>query len=348
MAYTNLTQVGALTSGSITSFGTIATGNTISGTTLTATGLSSAGIVTNTAGGLLGTVATIPVANGGTNIASYSIGDLLYASAGTTLSKLSDIATGNCLISGGIGVAPSWGSCAGSTGAIIQAPTLTSTNTITPITTNVVGLTVNGTSGATPATAVSIVQGGAADALAISSTGSNTATNGIDLSGTFTGELINSANFKVTSAGQITLAGGLSPDITTAAAGTANKLTIQPGSSNSATSTGGNLVLQAGNDTGATSATGGSVSILGGTATVGTTTTGGSVSIDAGTGTTANGTINIGGTNDAPVVIGKSSGTSNLTLGSSSAAQQVLIANGAGATTVATYQCQHWLAATSP
>ena len=51
----------------------------------------------------------LPVANGGTNISSYTIGDLLYASGTTTLSKLADIATGNVLLSGGVGVAPSYG-----------------------------------------------------------------------------------------------------------------------------------------------------------------------------------------------------------------------------------------------
>src|SRR6185369_2586661 len=79
--------------------------------TVTLSGLATAGIVTNTSGGVLGTTATVPVANGGTNIASYTIGDLIYASGATTLSKLADVATGNCLISGGVGVAPSWGSC---------------------------------------------------------------------------------------------------------------------------------------------------------------------------------------------------------------------------------------------
>lgn len=48
-------------------------------------------------------------ANGGTGNSSYTTGDLLYASAATTLAKLADVATGNALISGGVGVAPSWG-----------------------------------------------------------------------------------------------------------------------------------------------------------------------------------------------------------------------------------------------
>ncbi len=51
----------------------------------------------------------VPVENGGTGIASYAVGDMLYASGATTLSKLADVATGNVLIAGGVGVAPAWG-----------------------------------------------------------------------------------------------------------------------------------------------------------------------------------------------------------------------------------------------
>lgn len=51
----------------------------------------------------------VTAAQGGTGITSYTTGDLLYASASTTLSKLAAVATGNALISGGTGTAPSWG-----------------------------------------------------------------------------------------------------------------------------------------------------------------------------------------------------------------------------------------------
>jgi hypothetical protein len=54
----------------------------------------------------------LPVANGGTNIASYTIGDLIYASGATTLSKLADVATGSVLKSGGVATAPEWGTLA--------------------------------------------------------------------------------------------------------------------------------------------------------------------------------------------------------------------------------------------
>jgi hypothetical protein len=51
----------------------------------------------------------VAVANGGTGVASYTTGDIIYASDATTLSKLADVATGNALISGGVGAAPAWG-----------------------------------------------------------------------------------------------------------------------------------------------------------------------------------------------------------------------------------------------
>ena len=66
----------------------------------------------NTAGQLDATdglVGAVPAANGGTGQASYTVGDLLYASGTTALAKLADIATGNALISGGVGAAPSYG-----------------------------------------------------------------------------------------------------------------------------------------------------------------------------------------------------------------------------------------------
>lgn len=52
---------------------------------------------------------TIAANRGGTGQSSYAVGDILYANTTTTLAKLADVATGNALISGGVGVAPSWG-----------------------------------------------------------------------------------------------------------------------------------------------------------------------------------------------------------------------------------------------
>jgi hypothetical protein len=50
-----------------------------------------------------------PATAGGTGQTSYAVGDILYANTTTSLAKLADVATGNALISGGVGVAPSYG-----------------------------------------------------------------------------------------------------------------------------------------------------------------------------------------------------------------------------------------------
>ena len=85
-------------SGTVTSVGVSGgtTGLTFSGGPITSSG-------TITMGG------TLDADNGGTGQSSYAVGDILYASTTTALSKLADVATGNALISGGVGVAPSWG-----------------------------------------------------------------------------------------------------------------------------------------------------------------------------------------------------------------------------------------------
>jgi len=51
----------------------------------------------------------LPGTLGGTGQSSYTIGDILFASTSTALSKLVNVATGNVLLSGGVGVAPSYG-----------------------------------------------------------------------------------------------------------------------------------------------------------------------------------------------------------------------------------------------
>jgi hypothetical protein len=63
----------------------------------------------NTSGTAAGLSTTLVATSGGTGQSSYAVGDILYASTSTALSKLADVATGNALISGGIGVAPSYG-----------------------------------------------------------------------------------------------------------------------------------------------------------------------------------------------------------------------------------------------
>lgn len=52
---------------------------------------------------------TLPAPNGGTGNAVYAVGDLLYASTTTALSRRAAVATGNALISAGVNTAPTWG-----------------------------------------------------------------------------------------------------------------------------------------------------------------------------------------------------------------------------------------------
>jgi hypothetical protein len=77
------------------------------------------------------TTGTLAVARGGTNIGSYTIGDLICASAATTLSSLADVAAGAYLRSGGVATAPLWSTLTLPNAATAyRLPVATSTNTI--------------------------------------------------------------------------------------------------------------------------------------------------------------------------------------------------------------------------
>lgn len=81
----------------------IATGNAlITGGVGVAPSYGKIGLTTHISG-------TLPVANGGTNLTSYTTGDIIVASAAGTLARLNDVATGNALISGGVGATPLYG-----------------------------------------------------------------------------------------------------------------------------------------------------------------------------------------------------------------------------------------------
>lgn len=70
------------------------------------TGLTGTGALA--AGSLATGFTAVSAPLGGTGQTSYAVGDLLYASTTTALSKLADVAVGNALISGGVGSAPSY------------------------------------------------------------------------------------------------------------------------------------------------------------------------------------------------------------------------------------------------
>lgn len=94
----------AIGAGTSSATGTVTSVDLSGGTT----GLSASGGPIATAGTFT-LSGTLVAANGGTGQSSYAVGDLLYASTTSALSKLADVAIGNALLSGGVGVAPSWG-----------------------------------------------------------------------------------------------------------------------------------------------------------------------------------------------------------------------------------------------
>jgi hypothetical protein len=119
---------------------------------------------------------------------------------------------------------------------LMQVPTSTAANTITPTTNSVVGLTVNGTSG-TAATAVSIVQGGAATALQVNGTSTGSVLD-IQDSGT---SVLTVADGGVTT---ITANGGSGVALTVNnGTSTGNVLNIADGGTNIATFADGGAVL---------------------------------------------------------------------------------------------------------
>ncbi|MCA9326757.1 S-layer family protein, partial [Candidatus Saccharibacteria bacterium] len=93
----------------------ITTGNL---TNITATGTITSGTWNGTAVG---------ATYGGTGLTTYTTGDLLYANSSTTLARLADVASGQCLVSGGVGVAPAWGNCTAGAGGTTMGGDVTGT-----------------------------------------------------------------------------------------------------------------------------------------------------------------------------------------------------------------------------
>ena len=96
-ATTDTTNANNITSGSL---GTSRLSGSYTGVT---------GVGALAAGSLATGFTAVSAPLGGTGQTSYTIGDILYASTSTALSKLADVAVGNALISGGVAAAPSYG-----------------------------------------------------------------------------------------------------------------------------------------------------------------------------------------------------------------------------------------------
>jgi hypothetical protein len=159
---------------------------------------------------------------------------------------------------------------------------------------------------------VSAAAGGITDGLDVSDTDLVNAVNVGDNTITGTTAIIDFTNFDVSSLGVVTLGGGQTRDITTADAGTATALTLQPGITTGANGTGALTTLKGGDadsTTCGTACTGGGITIQAGSATglSGTTRNGGNVTINAGSGATANGSISIGTATTSGVTIGATS-----------------------------------------
>jgi len=95
---TNVVNAVTSSAGTVTS---VAVSGGTTGLTVSGSPVTSSGTIT-----LAGTLAA---ANGGTGQNTYAVGDILYASTTSALSKLAGVAAGNALISGGVGTAPSYG-----------------------------------------------------------------------------------------------------------------------------------------------------------------------------------------------------------------------------------------------
>ena len=192
---------GITLTGTVTSSGSLTLGGTLSGVSLTTQVTGTLPIANGGTGSTSTTycsltsnvTGTLPATNGGTDNSSYAVGDLLYASTTTALSKLAGVATGNALISGGVSTAPSWGKIGLTThvsgtlpvanggtgvttstgsGAVVLAtsPTLTLTNaTGLPLTTGVTGTlpVANGGTGATSLTANNVILGNGTSAVQV-------------------------------------------------------------------------------------------------------------------------------------------------------------------------------------
>jgi len=164
-------------------------------------------------------------ASGGTGQSSYTVGDLLFASATTALSKLPDVATGNALISGGVGVAPSYGKIGLTTHVSGTLPVANGGTGATTLTGVVKG---NGTSPFTAGTVNLATEVTGTLPVANGGTGDTTYTNGQLLIGNTTGNTLTKATLTAGSNIAITNGTGSIAIATTGATGSFTSADIPP------------------------------------------------------------------------------------------------------------------------
>jgi len=200
-------------------------GSGVSSITFGSTGLTPSTATT----GAVTVAGTLVAVNGGTGQSSYAVGDLLYASTTTALSKLPDVATGNALISGGVGVAPSWNKIGLTTHVSGTLPTANGGTNLTAFTSG----------GAVYATSTSVLTTGT---LPIGSGGTNTTAtataNGVTYgtgtayaftaAGT-TGQVLLATTSSAPSWGQVSLTAGVTGTLPIANGGTNSTATATAG-----------------------------------------------------------------------------------------------------------------------
>jgi len=232
---------------------------------------------------------------------------------------------------------------------ILQAPTSTAQNTISPTTNSVVGLTVNATSG-TSAVALAVTQSKTADAATISltnTTGTNTnallvnrngsggtTTNGIMIQNT-AGTLTNGLSFSGTigtdinrASGTLTIQGASGVAVDSGASGT-----ITIGTASSATVNINNTANSSTTNIGTNGLANATVNIGSTGGTSATLIQGGANASGISVQTAAGGTISIGTAASSTIFIGNNATTANLVLGQSTDSNTISIGNGNTATT---------------
>ncbi len=218
------------------------------------------------------------------------------------------------------------------TSCILQAPTSTAQNTITPSTNSVIGLTVNATSG-TAATGLVVAQSQGADAVNVNVTGSSQ-TNGILVNRSGAGTLTNGLNITNTS-GTLTTGVAFTGTIGADINRSSGILTLQ--GTGGVTITAGTTTTLALDSAGAGTVNVGHTNAT--TLNIGNTTATTAVSINGGTGSgaisiqpAASGTVTIGN------LLGSSTttvqgGTGNLNLSTSSSIASVIVKDSTANTT---------------